>query len=454
MKIYPTISDDKLRQGFTPENDIFQLKPLAEGMTNIVSTIENPLVIAFDGQWGSGKTTFLKMWKAHLEQDEFPVIYFDAFENDYVQDAFAALAREIVTLAESSKPLQDKAGQKIAEKAVELGKLLAKGALRVGARAAVRAASAGLVTQEDISESAKEAQQELDAILDQEIGHLIGDSKKQKDIALSFKNALSELPQQLKPPNENGSHNPLVFIVDELDRCKPIFALEMLERIKHFMAVPNVHFVLGVSNIQLQNSVRAAYGSEIDAISYLQKFVSFSISHNDQQDSSGETRGTQYIRYLQSHLRFPFRDSNEYKNSMMFLEEVVRRRQLTLRVVEKIYAHIALALSFAGERRLKAAPIIAGLCILKVVEPKLFELAKLKQITFDQVHDVFVVGGLGSDFNMRKFEWSVNWWRYCLLADIPDELNEFGRGLIQADLERTDVVPWTAKNIVEKLALT
>lgn len=83
-------------EGFTQSKDIFGLKYLGDGMTNLIANVDDPLVIAFDGQWGAGKTTFLKMWAGELRKQGYPTIYFDAFENDYVEDAFAALVREVI----------------------------------------------------------------------------------------------------------------------------------------------------------------------------------------------------------------------------------------------------------------------------------------------------------------------------------------------------------------------
>lgn len=453
MKIYPTISDERLKEGFTPENDIFQLKPIAEGMTNIVSTIENSLVIAFDGQWGSGKTTFLKMWKAHLEGNGFPVVYFDAFENDYVQDAFAALAREIVALAESSKPLQEKIGEKIGEKAKELGKVLAKGALKVGARAAVRVVTAGAVTAQDLGESFKEAQQELDEILDQQIGQIIGDSKKQKDIVNAFKQALSDLPQQLKPPAENEQQKPLVFIVDELDRCKPLFALELLERIKHFMAVSNVHFVLGVHVGQLQNSVRAAYGSEIDASGYLQKFVNLTILHNDQPDQHGHYRISRYLKVLREQTNLRQEDKEPFGAALSFVELLALANRNSLRTVEQVVANVTLAISYSRGNQLRLGPLIGGLCYLKICHPVKYVAIKQKALSFRELQSIFRISPKTPNANNYNFDWAMNWWEYCLADDpLRDELKDFGRSLGGYYIrDRKDLVPWTASNIVDCL---
>src|SRR5262249_53229542 len=66
---------------------------------------------------------------------------------------------------------------------------------------------------------------------------------------------------------------PVIFIVDELDRCKPSYAIEVLERIKNIFSVKGVVFVLVLNREQLAESIRWIYGSGVDAANYLQKFI-------------------------------------------------------------------------------------------------------------------------------------------------------------------------------------
>ena len=60
------------------ENDLLDRKPSVELLTSIVSGIEGPCVLALDGAWGAGKTTFLKMWQQYLVNKGFPTIAFNA----------------------------------------------------------------------------------------------------------------------------------------------------------------------------------------------------------------------------------------------------------------------------------------------------------------------------------------------------------------------------------------
>jgi hypothetical protein len=149
---------------------------------------------------------------------------------------------------------------------------------------------------------------------------------------------------------------PLVFIIDELDRCRPSFALELLERVKHFFAVPNVHFVLGAHLKQLENSVRVTYGSEIDAQLYLQKFISLHV----ELDTPGNyppanSAISKYMSYLKEQMKIPDAD-----DAIQSVTGYAVFANLSLRTAEKIMTTLAVMRALApGSNHL--AVLIAGL---------------------------------------------------------------------------------------------
>jgi pantothenate kinase-related protein Tda10 len=113
------IGDD---EGFTDDNDIFKLKRFGENFANLVQRIDEPLVIALDGPWGSGKSTFAKQWAGLLRQRHVPVIVFDAFANDYQADSFLALAAEIAALARQILPDDNTVVNSFIDKAKKLAR--------------------------------------------------------------------------------------------------------------------------------------------------------------------------------------------------------------------------------------------------------------------------------------------------------------------------------------------
>ena len=66
MRLFPPTLEIGEKEGFTKEKDIFGRSTTGKGLTNIVCQVTDPLVIAIDNEWGTGKTTFLKMWAGEL----------------------------------------------------------------------------------------------------------------------------------------------------------------------------------------------------------------------------------------------------------------------------------------------------------------------------------------------------------------------------------------------------
>src|SRR3954467_3431101 len=104
MRLLPPDVEIDLTEGFDPEKDIFHRKEFGDKLTRIVKSLEHPAVFVLDGSWGTGKTIFIKMWVGKLSKVGVPSIYFDAFANDYHEDAFLTIAGEIVARADELKP--------------------------------------------------------------------------------------------------------------------------------------------------------------------------------------------------------------------------------------------------------------------------------------------------------------------------------------------------------------
>jgi hypothetical protein len=87
----------------------------------------------------------------------------------------------------------------------------------------------------------------------------------------AMKESLSQVVQALV---EAGMKLPITIIVDELDRCRPTYAIKVLEEIKHLFDVPGIAFLLGLHGRQLEHSVTGAYGQGFDGAAYLRRFFS------------------------------------------------------------------------------------------------------------------------------------------------------------------------------------
>ena len=97
---------------------------------------------------------------------------------------------------------------------------------------------------------------------------LSGYQKAQKSVN-TFRHVLRDMAGTLSEAHEN---RPLIVVIDELDRCRPSYAVELLEVSKHLFSVENIVFVLAVNRSELGHSIKALYGSGFDAEGYLRRF--------------------------------------------------------------------------------------------------------------------------------------------------------------------------------------
>ncbi|MCY4005345.1 MAG: P-loop NTPase fold protein [Rhodobacteraceae bacterium] len=246
---------DLYNEGFeNGDQDVLDRRPLGQSLSRLLNAVEDSLVVALDGQWGTGKTYFLKRWvQAHLKDHESAtVLYFDAFAHDYRSAPLEALVMAFTERISEGDKTDTIAAVK--EAAGKLIKPLTGFVLDAVAPDASKLMEAG--------------------------GQAFWKAEDEKTVALrSFRESLQSL---VAPVGQTGSKLPPVIVIDELDRCRPDYALEMLEVIKHLFTVPHLHFVLGVNLEALEEMVRARYGADIDAQRYLSKFIQVTLELPDE----------------------------------------------------------------------------------------------------------------------------------------------------------------------------
>lgn len=460
MKILPPELKIGDTDGFKSELDLFNRAELGRRLTSLVTRVEDPMVLALDAPWGSGKTAFLKMWAGDLRNAGLPVVYFDAFSADHVDDPFLALSAEVLALAKQRR-LKANRVKPFKDKAIATSKMLVSGGVRLATKAAVRGATAGLVSAADLDEEfGKAIASDAAALTDKQIEDLLVGAQKRRNTLEAFRVALSELPKllldvdRITDASENNQR-PLIFIIDELDRCAPPFALGLLERMKHFFSVPNIQFVLGVHLEQLERSVRAAYGTDIDARTYLQKFIHFTVPLVDTARHPNEAVSRKYIAYLTQTLASSMAQSNLAQELNEFLGNYALRSKMSLRTIERIYSTLVVCLASLPQNWLAIAPLLAGLAILKTTEPSLYVAAKTGELQYEQIRELFDFKPSSDTDDGERDSWAASWWRYaCDVNARPELLSEYAGYLARYNVHnREELLPVLVNKVLELFEL-
>ena len=334
----------------------------AQILTDVVNVYAHSgCVLALEGQWGTGKTTFVRMWRQYLANLNYHTLYFNAWETDYTADPLIAMLAELKEIGgdtESFKKVVATSGRVL----LTVGKGLLK-------------KFAGIDTDEV-----------ADSVTDriEEIGQdYLKEYADQKNSFLEFKQKLHEFVAA------KAADHPIVFFIDELDRCNPAYAVKVLERVKHLFDIPNIIFVLAVNKQQLGCAIQGYFGSsQMDADEYLRRFID--IEYTLPEPDMKKYCKMLYDKYEFGHV-FERRRRNgraEREEDNFLLETAIRilqAQQMNLRAIEKLFALLRLVLEgFATGAKLLPETLFL-LCFWKVADAKFYESVKHHDYSLQQL---------------------------------------------------------------------
>lgn len=356
-------------QGFD-ERDLLKRKYIGDVLTSLAKSESNRVVL-LNAEWGEGKTSLVNMWRGELDKEqELSYHYFDAFESDFIADPFQVILGQYLRVRGGT------VGTNLANAAFGVTKAITRGAIRVGANYLLKGAAESIV--EDVSSAAFG-----EAVDDTITEGVAGADKAVKALFKSLEEDLSSVQVFRRALAEDVKEKPLVVIVDELDRCRPDYALELLERIKHLFSVENITWVLVANQSQLRASVGARHGCDGEqAAAYLRKFVDVEI-----QLPREAYNGALAARYFESRANSVFRGS-------AFDQDLVRQLfgafRFSLRDVEQFIRFLEIVwdrvwIVREGDDRECPNDVLA-LIALKIAKPASFELI-LKRTTWNDFRD-------------------------------------------------------------------
>ena len=344
--------------------DEFKRKPIAE---NIIRLLTSPIDLSpmvIDGGWGTGKTEFCQKLIRLMQQQhpDYQPVYIDAFRSDHSGEPLLALLAEII---KTCTPPKD-SDEKLIEEHKDRIRKITKAAgflMKTVAKAAV-----GHVLKQNTDDLAEELQQIMNN--DQEADSLAETvTDAAATIASHTIDATVEalLKEQIEAEKnletlkaclkEFAAEKPIILFIDELDRCRPDYAVDMLEVIKHVFDVENVKIVLVTNTKQLRAAINHRYGMEVDAQKYLDKFLKYSfalpeviggINYLVRKDNLVTI--IYFHKLIRSSPMFnQFKDSiyNEY--NIVFISDMMERNDISLRETERFVRYLEIYLTLSGE---------------------------------------------------------------------------------------------------------
>ena len=332
---------------FDTQNE-FNRKPIAE---NIIRLLTSPIDLSpmvIDGGWGTGKTEFCQKLIRLMQQQhpDYQPVYIDAFRSDHSGEPLLALLAEIIKAC-----TPEDTGEQPSEQRKNITRKVAKAA-RFGIKTVAKAAASHLLKQstDDLAEEFQQIMndgQDADSLaetvtdaaatiashtIDATVEALLKEQIEAEKNLETLKACLKEL----------AADKPIILFIDELDRCRPDYAVDMLEVIKHVFDVENVKVVLVTNTKQLRAAINHRYGMEVDAQKYLDKFLKYSFALPDKIVARfEEERALVSVEYFKQLIRNS-RMASELQGLigqriiLNFISDMIERNGLSLRETERL----------------------------------------------------------------------------------------------------------------------
>ncbi|WFF82864.1 KAP family P-loop NTPase fold protein [Delftia tsuruhatensis] len=238
--------------------DEFRREQVAERVIKLLTADIDVSPMVIDGDWGTGKTEFCHKLINKFKEDRknYRLLYVDAFQADHADNPLVTVLSGVISLLP-----EDSTKATLLQKAMPV--------VRFAATTASKAVVSHILKQsaEDLTDGLENhLKNAADQAIDSSIKALLKDHEESKKNLQSLQDSLANIAKE----------NPIVIFIDELDRCRPDFAVQMLEIIKHTFNVEGVQFVLVTNKRQLKAAINHRYGHQVDAQRYLEKFLKFS----------------------------------------------------------------------------------------------------------------------------------------------------------------------------------
>jgi hypothetical protein len=237
----------------------------AKFLTDYLSQKKSSFVLNLNAPWGMGKTYFITHWYSVIKNTH-PAVYINAWESDFSSEPLVAV---IASIRDQLKPYipekEFKSGigkiiSACGSIAKKIGPTLIKGAVKK---------VAGSEEGQDLIEFTHLSADEMANFAESSMKTLLMAQDKSIESVKEFQDGLGELLNSIDNKTHKG---PMFVFIDELDRCRPTYAIELLETVKHLFSIDGIVFVIATDSHQLQHSIKAIYGNDFSGDIYLKRF--------------------------------------------------------------------------------------------------------------------------------------------------------------------------------------
>lgn len=373
--------------------DLIDLREFSQRLLRFIDVehhfVDGSLVIGLSSKYGSGKTTFFQMLKDDIEKGNsvigpITVVSLNAWESDYFGDPLFSIVSALVGCIQESG--------KEADPIISAAKDLGWFATAIGSQVVSKFTGINPVAAGEVAEKKKSAREVKPPV-----------SVDAFTVYQARKNAMGQLKAALEKFIAD-SESKILFLVDELDRCRPDFAIAYLETIKHIFDLPRATFILAADRHHLENSAKTAFGPDLDFDEYYRKFVHREVTLPPLSESAHNRFASTYSKH--------FLERDDIRQCFMSLEghqiqhisELIAALSLTPRQIQECFRIMGHMLSTELDKRGKLLWCLGSASIvmsaLRIGRPKIYE--KLGTQSLDPVEAMKL---LRDDLNLKHVDW-------------------------------------------------
>ena len=359
-----TIGSDKVAKNAIEAFDKIDLINFAQTIAKFIKDCETPMTIGLQGDWGSGKTTLMNMIKYYLPDDNINKIDINTWHYSiFHQDEYLgivvikSLVDELVKTFEKNKSdlsnaMKEKCSS-VLKKAIKVGKAIQFGIPYVGG-----------ISIKDAEEALSDNPIQIENL---------------SAIMLEFKQQFTNIIKE----NIVQKGEKIFIFVDDLDRIRPVKAIEVLETLKNFMDVEGCVFVLAVDYEVVQLGIEAKFGKDLQKTSgksFFDKIIQLPFTM-----PTSSYNIEKYLIDLLVASKFFHGDENRKINTDFFVDitEVtlgrnprsIKRAVNYASLLEIIFAKNA---TREVQRTIKNMQLLYAMVCMQIAWPELFEYFVLK----------------------------------------------------------------------------
>ena len=375
-------------------NDWLGFEEFGAGLSRLAQYGSGSGVVLVDGRWGWGKTTFVRMWASSMRNEGRTVVTVNAWTGDYADSPFDDIVKQL--------------RWGLREQHRRLGSLAAA---TIGMTAGVLTWAEGLKGLKGVVES-------LDPNVVTPVAKLIWALRRAGSVAHNRERLMGRLKKRLTAAAEyygSRRRKSLVIVIDELDRCRPDYALRFLETIKHVFEVPYVTFVVAANAEELAKVVNGVYGPRFDGKGYIERFFDISLPLPVGDRANFVNRCLEEESFNRAAAKDVLFDVGGYCGEAQgAAARFLRASSLSPRQIKKAVKHIVIALLFNRSDDQEFAAVLVFLGLVRHIAPEAYE-AMDQPVGDDEVSQMLhgALGTLGDEDETATMARKLIGWVRC-----------------------------------------